>query len=241
MTPFTPATLASLLRADAINVGRDPVLMVGVVLSLLPAPLLMVFGEAADAASLASLGFADMSDLLATIAIVMAAAMLGWVAGFLLLEDRDEAVLMALQITPIGRDGFVAYRLIVCFTLVFALALLIARLTLPDLPLAAACGAAAIAGGHAVATALFLLAFAANKVEGLALTKLVNLALLAPALALAPAPLRYCAGILPPFWIGEIAGLASDALAPPLAAALGTLATLTVVAGLGYALRRRLG
>ena len=83
---------------------------------------------------------------------------------------------------------------------------------------------AIITASHAVLTALFLLAFSANRVEGLALTKLINLALLAPLAALIAPPWRYLAAIVPAFWIGEMAGL-SPATLSPLPATLLALAT----------------
>jgi hypothetical protein len=96
-------------------------------------------------------------------------------------------------------------------------------------------GIALLAAGYGVLVALFLVAFAGNKVEGLALTKLVNLGLVAPLLALLPSPLRYVGAPLPPFWVGELAGLAGDALPTLLAVLLGVVAT----AGIGILLARR--
>ncbi len=36
--------------------------------------------------------------------------LIGWVTGFLLLEDRDDGPLLAVDVTPIGKCGFLAYR-----------------------------------------------------------------------------------------------------------------------------------
>jgi fluoroquinolone transport system permease protein len=57
---------------------------------------------------------------------------------------------------------------------------------------------------EAVIAAVLLPAFARNKVEGLALTKLTNIMAVVPLLALIPSPWRFLGGVVPSFWIGEI-------------------------------------
>tara|TARA_R100000365_G_C2742334_1_gene71006 strand:+ start:1678 stop:2394 length:717 start_codon:yes stop_codon:yes gene_type:complete len=217
-----PATIAGLLRADALNVSRDPTLMIGIVMSLLPVPLIVIFGPLAETAAHETFGITGVARMLGALAVLMPGAMLGWVTGFMLLEDRDEAVLMALETTPVGRNGFIAYRLVVTIVLTLIVSAGIGFFVLPDLPWTTAFLMAIITAGHAVLTALFLLAFSANRVEGLALTKLINLALLAPLAALIAPPWRYLAAIMPAFWVGEMAWASPLA---PLAATSIALAT----------------
>ncbi|MDR0271644.1 MAG: hypothetical protein LBJ26_26665 [Paenibacillus sp.] len=53
--------------------------------------------------------------------------------------------------------------------------------------------------------ALFLVAFASNKVEGLALSKGASLMVVVPAVAwFISSPIKYAFGIFPAFWIYEI-------------------------------------
>ena len=224
MSALSPKTTTSLLRADALNVSRDPMLMIGTVMSLLPVPLIVIFGPLAEAAASETFGITGMARLLGALAVLMPGAMLGWVTGFMLLEDRDEAVLIALETTPVGRNGFIAYRLVVTIVLTAIVSAGIGFFVLPALPWTTPFLMAIVAASHAVLSALFLLAFAGNKVEGLALTKLVNLALLAPLAALIAPPWRYLAAIVPAFWIGEMAGI-SPAPLSPLPAAVIALAT----------------
>lgn len=221
---LSPFTIAGLLRADALNVSRDPMLMIGIVMSLLPVPLIVIFGPLAETAAHETFGITGVARMLGALAVLMPGAMLGWVTGFMLLEDRDEAVLMALETTPVGRNGFIAYRLVVTIVLTLIVSAGIGFFVLPDLPWTTAFLMAIITASHAVLTALFLLAFSANRVEGLALTKLINLALLAPLAALIAPPWRHLAAIVPAFWIGEMAGL-SPATLSPLPATLLALAT----------------
>lgn len=241
MSTLSLTAAGALLRADARNVVRDPVLMIGIVMSVAPALLLMAFGSAVESTGQNAFGFVGTSRILGMIAVLMPGGMLGWVTGFLLLEDRDEGMLTALEVTPVGKGGFIAWRLGHCALLVFVLSLLTVFAALPGTSMAVAFGAALLAAGYGALVALFLVAFAGNKVEGLALTKLVNLGLVVPLLALLPSPLRYLAAPLPPFWVGELAGLATDALPLLPAFMLGCAATAALCLLLGRRVAIRVG
>ncbi len=95
---------------------------------------------------------------------------------------------------------------------------------------------------EAVLAATLLPAIARNKVEGLALTKLTNIAGVVPLLAIIPSPWRLLGGLLPTYWIGEMLGL-STVEPLPVALALG----LAIAVHLGFAallfrvLARRVG
>ena len=220
---FVPRRFIRLMVSDAKNISRDPMLMTVSGLSLAPA-IGFWFGKAAmDDAALTAFGIGELSRYVAPIVLVLPALLIGWVTGFLMLEDRDDGALLALDVSPPGKAGFLAYRLTVTAVIAAAVTLLAVPLVIPQ------------AGGVAVLTALFIAADAVivalmlpvaarNKVEGMALTKLINVASLAPLAAFAPAPLRYAAGIVPPFWVGEL-------LLPPNAAGVG----LPVAAVLGVA------
>ncbi|WP_417584202.1 hypothetical protein [Pelagibacterium sp.] len=227
----SPRTLKNLLGADALNVSRDPMLMLGIIMCLLPVPLILVFGPLVETSAFQAFAISGMTKMLGAIAVLMPGAMLGWVTGFMLLEDRDDGVLMAVGITPIGRSGFLAYRLIVTIFLTLSVSVGIGLIVLPAQPASVTVLMAMIAAGHAVLCAMFLLAFASNKVEGLALTKLINLALLAPLAALIAPPWRYLAAIVPTFWVGQLVQPA-PAMIPPVVAtliALGTTSALVIL------------
>jgi hypothetical protein len=55
-----------------------------------------------------------------------------------------------------------------------------------------------------VLAAVILPAIAQNKVEGLALTKLTNIAVIIPLIAIVPSPWRFLASLVPTYWIGEL-------------------------------------
>lgn len=238
LSVFAPRRLARLLAGDAMNVTRDPMLLFAVVLSVVP-PLALYFGQPAmDAAAQSAFGIVALSRYFVPLVLMLPAVLIGWVTGFLLLEDRDEGTLLALDVTPIGKSGFLAYRVTVTALLAIALTLYAWPLVLPDASLGIALTLAALVALNAVAAAVILPAIARNKVEGLALTKLTNLLAIVPLLAAIPSPWRYIGGVLPPYWIGELLPLTTVAPLPAsltiaLGLALNGLAVLALFRWLG--------
>lgn len=239
---FSPRRLQRLVSSDANNIARDPMLLVASVMSLLPALVFWLCREPLDEAARAAFGVASISVYVAPVALLLPATLIGWVTGFLLLEDRDEGTLLALDVTPIGKTGFLAYRVAVTAALTSAVTLYGCLLVLPGVSVVVVLAIVAIVATTAVASAVVLPAVAGNKVEGLALTKLTSLLAIVPLLAAVPSPLRYVAGIVPGYWLGEILHLTEVAAAPLwLAATLGIAVNLMVIRGLFLLLNRRAG
>ena len=237
-----PARLVRLLAGDALNVARDPMLLLATGMSLLPALALHLAQPAMDGAALAAFGIVQLSRYLVPLALLIPAVLIGWVTGFLLLEDRDEGTLLALDVTPVGKAGFLAYRALVTAALALAVTLYAWPLILPALPAVVVLGLAALVALNAVAIAVILPTLARNKVEGLALTKLLNLLSVAPLLAAIPSPLRLLGGVLPSYWVGEMLGLTAVAPLPAgLAFGLGLAVGGLELAGLFHLLGRRAG
>lgn len=204
---LSPRRFLRLLSADAMNVGREPVLAFSMVLSVMPVSVFALFRDAIDAAAVEAFGVAGFMHYVAPSALVLPAALLGWVAGFLLLEDRDEGTLTAVSVTPAGKTGYFAYRTTVAGAAVVAIVLASLPIVAPDAGPARGLAIALMIGVEAAIIAALLPTLARNKVEGLALSKVMNLAILAPLVAIVAAPWRYAAGIVPSYWIGEMLGL----------------------------------
>ena len=126
----------------------------------------------------------------------------GMVIGFLLLDQRDDRTLTALQVTPLSLNGYLAYRLSVP-------TLLSVLLTLIVMPLAGFAGiglgplllAAVVAALLAPLVALALAAFAANKVQGFALMKAAGIILFPPLIAyFIPPGWQPAFGVFPTYW-----------------------------------------
>jgi hypothetical protein len=224
-----------------MNISRDPMLLLATAMSIGPA-LLMVYGRGPlDAAAEHAFELAGFSRYIVPFVLILPAMLIGWVTGFLLLEDRDDGPLLALEATPVGKGGFLGYRGTVTALVAAGITLWASNLLLPDGNLLIDALLALLVAAEAVMAAVVLPAFARNKVEGLALTKLTNIAALVPFVALVPSPWRYIAGALPPYWIGEL--LSPGVTFVPVWAAIA-LALVTHAAGVMLLFRmfaRRVG
>lgn len=237
-----PPRFMRLLAGDALSIARDPMLLIAIVMSLAPALLFYLTQPAMDEAGKAALGIVAVSRYVAPVALLIPAGLIGWVTGFLLLEDRDEGTLLALDVTPVGKTGFLLYRTAITALVTIVITLAAWPLVIPDQPLGVALLLAILIAMDAIAAAVILPALARNKVEGLALTKLTNLASIVPLLAIIPSPLRYLGGIVPSYWIGEVLQLSPTASLPwPVVAVLALMAHAVAVWGLFALFQRRSG
>lgn len=127
-----------------------------------------------------------------------------FVAVMVLLEEADERLAVCLSVTPLGKGGYLASRLGLpaLAALVVTLALYplfhVTELRAPMALLLSLAGAA-----QAVVVTLLVSSLSANKLEGMALSKLTTLPLLG---GLAPffltGGIQYLAAPLPAFWMG---------------------------------------
>lgn len=129
----------------------------------------------------------------------------GMLIGFLLLDQRDDGTLTALQITPLPMSHYLLYRLgapaVLSAVTTMVLFPFAGLATLRPLPLVLL---ALLSAPLAPLVALLLAAFAENKVQGLAMSKASGLLML-PALAayFLPDPWRWLAAVAPTFWTAE--------------------------------------
>ncbi|MBI4920777.1 MAG: hypothetical protein HY834_03440 [Devosia nanyangense] len=239
---FAPRRFLRLLAGDALNVSRDPMLLFAIAMSLAPAAALYFGKPAIDAAALSAFGVASLSAYLVPVALLIPASLVGWVSGFLLLEDRDEGTLLAIDVTPVGKSGFLAYRVGITALVSLAITAYAWPLIAPHVATGTMVLLSLLIAADAVASAVVLPAIARNKVEGLALTKLTNIVSIAPLIAFLPTPFRYFAGVVPTYWIGELLlPVSSPALPFAVTATLAIVLHIATVAGLFTLLRRRAG
>lgn len=208
---FAPRRFTRLVASDAMNISRDPMLVGAIFMSLIPAVLFYFAREAMDTAALEAFGISGFSRFAAPFALLIPPMLVGWVTGFLLLEDRDDGPLLAVDVTPVGKGGFLGYRVTVTALVTVAVTLYAAPLVIPEFGWGMAVLMAVLVAAEAAMVAVILPAIARNKVEGLALTKVINLASIVPLLAIVPSPLRFLAGFFPSYWIGEVLDLSGQA------------------------------
>lgn len=198
------AVLRSLGPIDTRSIARDSLLR-WLVLLTLPFGLLFRFGIPPITAELDQrLGFdlVPYYPLVMSTLGVLAAGFIGAVIGFLLLDQRDDQTLPALLVTPLSLGEYLRYRLAVPTVLSLLLTMLmfplagLTRVTVTQILLSSLCGAPL-----AALYTLFIGSFAANKVQGLALSKAVGV-LGPPAIAayFVPWPWQLPLAFVPHYW-----------------------------------------
>ncbi|WP_152395322.1 hypothetical protein [Paenibacillus guangzhouensis] len=144
---------------------------------------------------------ADYTPFIATFLVIAIPLLPGTMAGLLMLDERDKNMISYYAVTPLARQGYFIYRLVLPCLLAFALTASFYLFA----------GLASFGWGslfalilltlEAPCITLFLAAFASNKVEGLALSKLCGLLFAGPVIAsFVPLPWQYAAAWLPTFW-----------------------------------------
>jgi fluoroquinolone transport system permease protein len=198
-------TLRALGAIDALSIGRDSLLRAMVILPVALACAARWIFPAAIARVAPYLPF-DLQALYPYFAgyvlLTLAPAICGAVVGFVLLDQRDDRTLTALQVSPVPLSAYLTYRLSAPMALSLAL-------TLVTLPLSGQVHLSALeiallalsASPLAPLVSLLLVAFARNKVEGFAIQKGLGIFFIAPFLApLIPAPWGWLIGLVPTYW-----------------------------------------
>jgi fluoroquinolone transport system permease protein len=199
------AAFRALGPIDARAISRDSMLvwmfflplLMGLIVRFGLPPLAVVLHERFD------FDLAPYHHLLSGYLLLMLPPMLvGLVAGFLLLDERDDQTLTALLVTPLSLDSYLLYRIgtpLVLCTAMTAGALAFSGLSLVPWP--ALLPVLLLAAMEGPIMALFLASFAANKVQGFAVMKAMGTPLALPVLAwFVDLPLQLFAGLIPTYW-----------------------------------------
>ncbi|MCK6538739.1 MAG: hypothetical protein L6Q26_01670 [Anaerolineales bacterium] len=140
--------------------------------------------------------------LLAYFFVGMCPMVFGAVIGFLLLDEKDDRTLTALQVTPLPLNSYILYRVAVPILLTFGLMFVLFPLAnLTPFNLRTVLLTALAAAPMAPMLALMFGSVAQNKVQGFALMKLTGFIFIAPVVAyFAPAGWELAFGIVPTYW-----------------------------------------
>jgi fluoroquinolone transport system permease protein len=222
-------------RNDTRLIGRDSFMVMVIGYILIMAAILRFAVPWVTGRALAELHL-DLRPYYPLIASYLALALspqiAGYLFGFLLLDERDGHTLKAMLVTPLPLDTFILYRILVASLLAFVLAM--ATLWIMNL-MAFSLGeillVAAVAGLFAPVIMMYLSTFAANKVEGFALIKILSVVSLIPAAAwFLPMPWQLLAGLYPPYWVSKAMWVVAEGGGSwPVYLAVGALATMIVV------------
>jgi fluoroquinolone transport system permease protein len=136
----------------------------------------------ADASGFALEHFADLILVILTLLISDA---YGALAGFSILEDRDDHILTAIKVTPLSIHGFLAIRLVLVFLLAFVAAIYVMWFSaIGALPVGNIVAIAFLVALGAPMTGLLINALSQNKIEGFAVMKGVGTILIFPFVSL---------------------------------------------------------
>lgn len=150
--------------------------------------------------------------LVGAFVVVAPVAVLGALCGLIMLDDKDQRTLSALQVVPVPRSAYPLYRAAtttVVTALSVTVALALTRLVPADL-LLASIPITFVSGMSAAALGLLMPVLANNKVEGLALLRGIGVLLIG--LPIAPYfldSLQWCFWPLPTYWPAKAFWLAS--------------------------------
>jgi fluoroquinolone transport system permease protein len=198
----------TLLRIGLRQVMRD-----GMLLVLLPAPILIgltaklalpfanrLLEEEYSFSLFPWYGLAD-GTLLCLTPMLTAMAM-----AFLLLEERDDGLSAFYHVTPAAGCPYLLARIGIPLMWAFLMTSAVAGIFgISGLSAAVILCCSLISTLMGTALAMMLVALAANRVEGLALSKLMGISLLGLiAVWVVPEPYHYLFALLPSFWIGTI-------------------------------------
>ncbi|HBV97119.1 MAG: hypothetical protein JL50_21375 [Peptococcaceae bacterium BICA1-7] len=195
----------TLLLGDIKNIYRDTLLLVTVLAPFILAVLMKYGVPRISSLLMQKTGF-DLTphySFIMSYLIIFTPLMLGTLAGFIVLDERDENLLSYFSVTPLSKAGYLLYRTALPTAASFLFTFLALRFAnLAGLNYTGLIPVVLMASLEAPVVALFLGAFAANKVEGLAYTKGLGILYIAPVIGyLVKSKLQLLAFIIPTFWV----------------------------------------
>jgi fluoroquinolone transport system permease protein len=189
---------------DVYSVQRDSLLRW---LVFLPLVIVIAIRIAVPAATILlwerlSFDLRPYYDLIASFLYLIMPLLVGMVLGFLLLDQRDDQTLMALQVTPLSLNGYLTYRISLPLLVSFSTTLIMVPLAgLGSTNWTAHLAAAVCSAPLAPIFALFNAAFAENKVQGFAVMKASSVISIPPLVAyFVTSGWQWLFGLAPTYW-----------------------------------------
>ena len=125
------------------------------------------------------------ADVIIVALSLMMPMVFGALIGFSILEDRDDNVLPAIKVTPLGLEKFMLFRLTIIFLCSIAACIFVILFSdIANFKLTEVIAVSILASLSAPATGLFINAFAKNKIEGFAVMKGFGALIFFPIIAL---------------------------------------------------------
>ncbi|RDI72732.1 ABC transporter permease [Halopelagius longus] len=215
----TLGPVGTMAAADLKKWVQDPLY---VYIGLAPALLAVVtrFGTPYVAARLAgTFDIVPYYPLAVAFVVAFVPGMFGFVAGFFVLEERDQGLIAAFRTTPLTGEGYLRYRVLSVTLVSFAVTALTVPLAgLVSISPAVFVPVAAVAALWAAVSCLLMASLASNSVEGVAVSKALGILVTIPlfGIVFVQEPWQYALGVFPAFWtakaflVGAASGLSVE-------------------------------
>lgn len=138
--------------------------------------------------------------------ICLAPMFAAMISAFLLLEERDEGIHAYYQITPAEGYSYLFARIGLPMIGAFLITMVVAAFfNISSLSAAVILASALVSSFTGVFLAMMVVSLAGNRVEGLAVSKLMGISFAGLILIwFLPAPYYYVVSFLPSFWVGKL-------------------------------------
>lgn len=207
--------IRGLVRSDLQNIRRDSLsIFMAIYPFILAVVMRWLLPVATDGLSVRfGLDLSEYNPLILTFfGLLVMPALFGTVLGFLMLDERDDNTIVAIQVTPLSTAGFFGYRLLqpMLLTIIGTL-VIVPIINIYDVPLWQLLPIALVSALGAPIYGLLLASLANNKVQGLAVSKGLGALLVGPILAwFVDVPWQWLFGILPNYWSAKALWLLLD-------------------------------
>ncbi|RJX23176.1 MAG: ABC transporter permease [Dethiobacter sp.] len=125
------------------------------------------------------------ADLIVVMLALLTPQLYGALAGFSILEDRDDHVLSSIKVTPLSIHQFLSFRLVTVFILSLAACTFVIWFSdIGEIPVINILAISFLASLAAPVTGLLINAFSQNKIEGFAVMKGLGTIIAFPIIAL---------------------------------------------------------
>jgi fluoroquinolone transport system permease protein len=224
-----------LIPIDVRNVRRDNGISWMIFLPIFSA-FFIRWGVPALTESLAASSGFDLVPyypaILAYFFVIMAPITFSVMIGFVLLDEKDDNTLTALQVTPLSLNAYIAYRVAVPVVLTVLLVPILFPLSnISSLTWGAIILTAIASAPMSPMFALYLASIAQNKVQGFALMKLSGFILFIPIFAyFVESNWQLLFGIIPTYWPMKVYWLLENGQSPVWPYLLMALLTQSFVA-----------
>lgn len=176
--------LTNFILADIKNIIRDPMQSLTAIAPLIIIVVLRIALPVAREKTLEFFQY-DISSDYAMIVVffsMLIPMMVGLVIGFVILDERDESMIIYFAVTPLSKSGYLFFRVIIpaIFSFVFSVVFFLSFYDICPFDFSVILMAAMLLSIQAPVFPLLMASVAANKVEGLAVGKLLGMVIMPP-------------------------------------------------------------